>query len=197
MNNKCMNERYSRMKSKKIFIAAIVIVAVICIAVLLLPKLFGKNSFGLNETGSFYENISDFALDSSSEPDELTKSYLENIQYEIIDVDKENMTSTVNVSIPVINNELSDILDKVITENSGKDYEELKQIAETELTDLLNSGQLEKEKSTLTLQIIEEDGSYKLVPSDEWNETLTANLENLSMNYLKSLIGGMSNETSE
>lgn len=197
MNNKCMNERYSRMKSKKIFIAAIVIVAVICIAVLLLPKLFGKNSFGLNETGSFYENISDFALDSSSEPDELTKSYLENIQYEIIDVDKENMTSTVNVSIPVINNELSDILDKVITENSGKDYEELKQIAETELTDLLNSGQLEKEKSTLTLQIIEEDGSYKLVPSDEWNETLTANLENLYMNYLKSLIGGMSNETSE
>ena len=197
MNNKCMNERYSRMKSKKIFIAAIVIVAVICIAVLLLPKLFGKNSFGLNETGSFYENISDFALDSSSEPDELTKSYLENIQYEIIDVDKENMTSTVNVSIPVINNELSDILDKVITENSGKDYEELKQIAETELTDLLNSGQLEKEKSTLTLQIIEEDGSYKLVPSDEWNETLTANLENLYMNYLISLIGGMSNETSE
>ena len=197
MNNKCMNERYSRMKSKKIFIAAIVIVAVICIAVLLLPKLFGKNSFGLNETGSFYENISDFALDSSSEPDELTKSYLENIQYEIIDVDKENMTSTVNVSIPVINNELSDILDKVITENSGKDYEELKQIAETELTDLLNSGQLEKEKSTLTLQIIEEDGSYKLVPSDEWNETLTANLENLYMNYSKSLIGGMSNETSE
>ena len=197
MNNKCMNERYSRMKSKKSFIAAIVIVTVICIAVLLLPKLFGKNSFGLNETGSFYENISDFALDSSSEPDELTKSYLENIQYEIIDVDKENMTSTVNVSIPVINNELSDILDKVITENSGKDYEELKQIAETELTDLLNSGQLEKEKSTLTLQIIEEDGSYKLVPSDEWNETLTANLENLYMNYLKSLIGGMSNETSE
>ena len=197
MNNKCMNERYSRMKSKKIFIAAIVIVAVICIAVLLLPKLFGKNSFGLNETGSFYENISDFALDSSSEPDELTKSYLENIQYEIIDVDKENMTSTVNVSIPVINNELSDILDKVITENSGKDYEELKQIAETELTDLLNSGQLEKEKSTLTLQIIEDDGSYKFVPSDGWNETLTANLENLYMNYLKSLIGGMSNETSE
>lgn len=197
MNNKCMNERYSRMKSKKILIAAIVIAAVICIAVLLLPKLFDKNSFGLNETGSFYENRSDFALDSSSEPDELTKSYLENIQYEIIDVDKENMTATINVSIPVINNELSDILDKVITENSGIDYEELKQIAETELTDLINSGQLEKEKSTLTLQIIEDDGSYKLVPSDGWNETLTANLENLYMNYLKSLIGGMSNETSE
>lgn len=197
MNNKCMNERYSRMKSKKILIAAIVIAAVICIAVLLLPKLFGKNSFGLNETGPFYENISDFALDSTSEPDKLTKSYLENIQYEIIDVDKENMTATINVSIPVINNELSDILDKVITENSGKDYEELKQIAETELTDLLNSGQLEKEKSTLTLQIIEDDGSYKFVPSDGWNETLTANLENLYMNYLKSLIGGMSNETSE
>ena len=185
------------MKSKKILIAAIVIAAVICIAVLLLPKLFGKNSFGLNETGSFYENRSDFALDSSSEPDELTKSYLENIQYEIIDVDKENMTATINVSIPVINNELSDILDKVITENSGKDYEELKQIAETELTDLINSGQLEKEKSTLTLQIIEDDGSYKLVPSDRWNEKLTANLENLYMDYLKSLIGGMSNEASE
>lgn len=197
MNNKCMNERDSRMKSKKILIAAIVIATGICITVLLLPKLLGKNLFGLNETGSFYENISDFALDPSSELDELTKSYLENIRYEIIDVDKENMTATVNVSIPVINNELSDILDKVITENSGKDYEELKQIAEIELTDLINSGQIEKEKSTLTLQIIEDNGSYKLVPSDRWNERLTANFENLYMNYLKSLIGGISNETSE
>ena len=194
MNNKCMNERYSRMKSKKIFIAAIVIVAVICIAVLLLPKLFGKNSFGLNETGSFYENISDFALDSSGEPDELTQSFLESVQYEIIDIDKENMTATVDISVPVITDELSNILDNVIAENNGKDYDDLKQIAKNELSSMLSSSQLENKKSTLTLQIEEINGSYKLVPSEEWNRVLTENLENLYMSYLESLLGGMTDE---
>ena len=59
---------------------------------------------------------------------------------------------------------------------------------------MLSSSQFEKEKSTLTLQIEEINGSYKLIPSEEWNKVLTENLEDLYMSYLESLIGGMTDE---
>ena len=73
-------------------------------------------------------------------------------------------------------------------------YDDLKQIAKSELSNMLNSSQLENKKSTLTLQIKEINGSYKLVPSEEWNRELTENLENLYMSYLDSLIGGVTDE---
>ena len=106
-----------------------------------MTQLLRKHSFDLEESGSLYENISDFALDSSGEPDELTQSFLESVQYEIIDIDKENMTATVDISVPVITDELSNILDNVIAENDGKDYDDLKQIAEGELSSMLSSNQ--------------------------------------------------------
>mgnify|MGYP000573426068 FL=1 len=133
-------------------------------------------------------------MDSSGEPDELTQSFLESVQYEIIDIDKENMTATVDISVPIITDELSNIFDNVIAENNEKDYDDLKQIAKSELSNMLNSSQLENKKSKLTLQIKEINGSYKLVPSEEWNRELTENLENLYMSYLDSLIGGVTDE---
>ena len=182
------------MKSKRILIVVVILVSIVLAAILLVTQLLRKHSFDLEESGSLYENISDFALDSSGEPDELTQSFLESVQYEIIDIDKENMTATVDISVPVITDELSNILDNVIAENDGKDYDDLKQIAEGELSSMLSSSQLEKEKSTLMLQIEEINGSYKLVPSEEWNKVLTENLENLHMSYLEALIGGMTDE---
>ena len=182
------------MKSKRILIVAVILASIVLAAILLVTQLLRDKSFDLNEAGSLYENISDFALDSSSEPDELTQSFLESVQYEIIDIDKENMTATVDISVPVITDELSNILDNVIAENNGKDYDDLKQIAKSELSSMLSSSQLENKKSTLTLQIEEINGSYKLVPSEEWNRVLTENLENLYMSYLESLLGGMTDE---
>ena len=182
------------MKSKRMLIVGVILVFIVLAAVLLVAQLLREDSFDLKESGSLYENISDFALDSSGEPDELTQSFLESVQYEIIDIDKENMTATVDISVPVIADELSHILDNVIAENNGKDYDDLKQIAESELASMLSLSQLENEKSTLTLQIEEINDSYKIVPSEEWNKVLTENLENLYMSYLKSLIGGMTDE---
>lgn len=104
------------------------------------------------------------------------------------------MIATLDISVPVITDELSNILDNVIEENNGKGYSDLKEIAKSELSSLFSSSQIENEKSTLTLQIKEINGSYKLVPSEEWNKVLTENLENLYISYLKSLIGGMTDE---
>lgn len=193
-NCKQRNGGIHQMKSKRILIVGTSLAFIILAVVLLVMEVLREDSFGLKESGSLYENISDFALDSSGDPDELTQSFLESVHYEIIDIDKENMTATVDISVPVIADELSNILDNVIAENNGKDYDELKQIAESELSSMFRSNQLENEKSTLTLQIKEINRSYKLVPSEEWNKVLTENLENLYMRYFESLIGGMTDE---
>lgn len=185
------------MNAKKIIIMTVLVVAIVLVIILLVPQLFSKDSFGLKNSGSLYENISDFALDSSGEPDKLTQSFFESIQYEITDINKEDMIATVDICVPIISDELSTIIDNILEENSGANYDDLKQLVENELISLLRSSQLENEKSTLTLQIKEINSSYKLVPSDEWNKVLTENLENLYMSYLKSLIGGMTDEIPE
>lgn len=182
------------MKFKKILNAVVALVVIALAVILLVLQLLREFSFDLKESGSLYENISDFVLDSSGEPDELTQSFLKSVQYEIIDIDKESMTATVDISVPVITDELSNILDNVIAENNGKSYDDLKQIAEKELVSMLSSNKIENKKSTLTLQIEEINNSYKFVPSEEWNKVLTENLENLYMSYLESLIGGMTDE---
>ena len=126
------------MKAKKILILVGILVSIVLVTILLVTQLLRENSFDFRGSGSLYENISDFAVDSLGEPDELTQAFLESVQYEIIDLDKENMTATVNISVPVITDELSNILDNVIAENNGKGYDDLKQIAESELASMLS-----------------------------------------------------------
>lgn len=182
------------MKAKKVFVSVSIVVVLVIAAALIVPQLLNRNSYNLKKSGSLYENMSDFAIESSQEPDELTKSFLEGIKYEITNIDKENMTATVDISVPVISDELSKVLDKVMEENNGKEYDELKKIAESELSSIFKSDQVECKKTSVILQIEKIDGSYKLVPTEEWNQVLTENLESLYMDYLKSLIGGMTDE---
>lgn len=182
------------MKNKKTITMVIVVVAMIAIAVLTIPKLLIGNSYGLSESGSLYENISEFDFASSGEMDGLTKSFLNCVKYEITNIDKQAMMATVDINVPVISDGLSEILDKVIAENNDSDYEELKEIAEKELSNLLESNQIEYEKTTITLMIEKVDGDYKLIPTDEWNQILVKNLEELYMDYLKLLMGGMTDE---
>lgn len=182
------------MKTKKVFVSVSIVVVLVIAMALMVSQLLNRNSYNLKKSGSLYENMSDFAIESSQEPDELTKSFLEGIKYEITNIDKENMAATVDISVPIISDELSKILDKVIEENSGKEYDELKKIAESELSSIFKSDQVEYKKTSVILQIEKIDGSYKLVPTEEWNQILTENLESLYMDYLKSLIGGMTDE---
>ena len=182
------------MKANRVFMSAGIVVVLVIVAALIVPRLLNHNSYNLEKSGSLYENMSDFAIESSQEPDELTKSFLEGIKYEITNIDKENMTATVEVSVPVISDKLSKVLDKVIEENNGKEYDELKKIAESELSSIFKSHQIEYKKTAVIFQIEKIDGSYSLVPTEEWNQALTENLENLYMDYLKSLIGGMTDE---
>lgn len=188
---------HKRNRRFRVFIIIILILSAILGGVgvgILAARMIGRSDYHLKKSGSFYENMSDFAVASSQEPDELTKSFLEGIKYEIKNIDQENMTATVDISIPVISDELSTVLDKVIEENSGKEYDEIKEIAESELSDVFKSNQIESRETTMIFQIEKIDGSYKLVPPEEWNQVLTENLESLYMDYFKLLIGGMTDE---
>lgn len=183
------------MKAKKIVIPAILIIAVVSAAMFLVWRIFHRDAFEFQTSGSLYDNLSEFALDLSGDSDPLTQAYLEGIQYEITEIDREHMTATVDLRVPVVSQQLSAILDQVMEENSGADYDDLKQLAEDKLSHALTSGELETESSTMTLQIEYTDGAYKLVPSEEWNDTLTGPLETLYLSYLEALMGGLTDET--
>lgn len=137
------------MKSKRIIITAVLVVAIVLAIIFLVPQLLNKGSFGLKNSGSLYENISDFAVDFSGEPDELTHSFLKSIQYEITAIDKENMTATVEISVPILSDELSAIIDDIIKENGSANYDDLKQLVANELISRFSSSQFENKQSTL------------------------------------------------
>ncbi|MEE0762618.1 MAG: hypothetical protein UIM27_06560 [Acutalibacteraceae bacterium] len=185
------------MKSRKRFRIVFMVIIVVVIAIFFLWQSTGRDSFGLRKSGSLYENMSDFSLNSTGNPDELTQTFLENIKYEVKNIDKEEMVATVEVSVPIISNELSNVIDNVISENSEKNYDELKQIVKNELISILKSERIETQKTVLSLTIEKIDNSYKFVPSEEWNELLTKDLENLYLSYLEILIGEMDNEVSK
>lgn len=72
------------MKFKRILIVVAILVSIVLVLIFLATQLLRENSFGLKESGSLYENISDFALDSSGEPDELTQSFLKGLTNSLV-----------------------------------------------------------------------------------------------------------------
>lgn len=182
------------MKGKKVFIIIIIVLIVVIACVICIPKLLDGNSYGLKKSGTLYDNISDFSILSEDNPDELTQTYLKSITYQITNIDKKEMMATIEVQIPQISDELSNTLDKVISENKDTGYDELKSQAEKAFADTLKSEKFNKNTEIVILPIEKIDGSYKIIPSQEWNALLTENLEELYMEYLKTLIGGMTDE---
>ena len=191
-------EGANSVKSKRVGLCIVILILIgIVIVGVALVKSLGEKKFGLKESVSFFENISDFAVVSSGEPDELTKAFLKKVEYRIINIDKKNKTASVEVKVPIISNQLSDILDGLEIENEEVDYEELKQTAEDRLASAIESAQTEFDTEIITFSIEKIDGDYKLVATEEWNEFLIRNLEDMYRGYLKTLIGGMTNEVPE
>ena len=83
---------------KKIFITIISIGIILLIVIFIIPQLLNRTSFGLKKSGTLYENQSDFSVSYSEDSGETTgmsKAFLNSITYEIIDVDRENMTADI------------------------------------------------------------------------------------------------------
>lgn len=182
------------MKGKKVFTIIMIALIVIIACVIGIAKLLDGNSYGLKKSGTLYDNMSDFSIQSEETPNELAQTYLESITYQIKEIDKKEMMATIEVQIPQISDVLSKTLDKVISENKDTEYDELKGLAEKAFADTLKSEKLDKKTETITLPIEKTDDSYKIIPSPEWNSLITGSLEELYVEYLKTLIGGMTDE---
>lgn len=183
------------MKHKRVFIVILVFLIIVIGLGIGISKILDGNLYGLKKNGNFYDNMSDFSVLVEEEPDKLAQTYLESITYQITNIDKEKMLVTIEVKIPQITDEFSEVLDKVISENENAEYDVLKNLAEKELTNVIKSDKLDKKTEIITLPMEENDDMYKIISTQEWNELITGNLEELYIEYFKRLIGGMTDET--
>lgn len=69
------------MKSKKIFVIIFIALIVVIACVIGIPRLLEVNSFGLKKSGTLYDNMSDFSIQTEENASVLTQTYLESITY--------------------------------------------------------------------------------------------------------------------
>lgn len=157
----------------------------------------------LQMTGSYYDNIDFFktAGDSSDDNEDaeitsdLVKSYFQGITYEIVELDKDNKFATVNVSVPDLTKILPQIISDVLTKNPDATYDELLSIVQSKLEKELTSDGAEKNTTTLDLPIEEKDGKYLLIYNEQWEEIVFGSLEEMYLDYYRTMIGGLPDET--
>lgn len=182
------------MNKKKILlpIAIFMVIAIIVVGAIL---IINNKPYGLNEKGTLYDNASDFEINSDTEHlSSLSKSFLKKISYKIVEIDEDKMIATVVVSVPDISQNLPEFVDNAIINNNNMEYDELLAFVKKQFQTTLESEDWPQKETTMELSIKETEDGYKLVPNDEWNKVIYGDIENLYLEYLKTLIGGMTNE---
>lgn len=138
--------------------------------------LFNQNK-GLELQGNCYENLKNFSdYSEDMEVSELSGAYLSAIDYEITEINKDEMTVIMDVKIPLVAETLSDIIHSIVVSNSGAPYDDLRIKIQEELIAKLSSGEMDVEDATIELPIQEENGKYEIVSTDEWTELIYGNL---------------------
>ena len=163
----------------------------------------GGESKQLQMSGSYYDNFADFkGVEHEADVNEsvesiscVTKSYLQNVTYEIKKLDKENKVATLEVSVPNFTQVLPQIVSNVLTENENVAYEELLEIVQSELEKTFSNESVEKTKTIIDMSIEEIDGEYKLVYNEQWEQIVFGSLENMYIEYYRTMIGGLKFET--
>lgn len=175
-------------------------------AILLLCLLVScgkKETNGLQMSGSYYDNISDFAgtdiQESATVEDAsaITKAYLQGVTYEIIELDKDNGVATLEVSVPNFTQLLPQIVTNVLAANEGASYEELLQIVQSEVEKALTDEGVEKTITTIDLPVEERNGEYKLIYNEQWDQIVFGSLEDMYIEYYRTMIGGLIDEIPE
>lgn len=162
-----------------------------------------KEVNGLTMSGSYHDNLSDFInedgdmSDSLSNSTGVTKAYLQGITYNIEDLDRENRIATLTISVPNLAEALPQTVTKVMAENPDASYEELLLMVQNELNNLLTNDELEITTTTLDLPFDEIDGEYKLIYNEQWEKIVFGRLEEMYIEYYRTMIGGMIDEIPE
>lgn len=159
--------------------------------------LFCYSKGKLETEGSYYENLSDFKVEKSYEKENgspLAQAYMKSITYEIIDVNKDSMTATVNVSVPQVSNTLIQTVDQVIAANPGVDAETIKELVMNDFQNQLEHNEIPLEMATLIVPIEQTLFEYKLAPDATWYDFTMGQLEDLYLEYFRIMIGELTNE---
>lgn len=163
----------------------------------------GKKKKGLAMSGSYFDNISDFAdteyqdTTSVEEVSGVTQAYLQGVTYEIVELDEENKVATLDVSVPNFTKVLPQIVTDVMAENEEASYDELLQIVQEELEKALSDESVEHTTATIELPFEEVDGEYKLIHNEEWEQLVFGGLQEMYVEYYRTMIGGLLDEIPE
>lgn len=183
------------MNKKKIVLLSIAIVVVIAIIAVSAILIINNKPYGLSKKGTLYDNISDFEVNADTEhTSSLSQAFLKEITYEIIEIDEDEMIATVIVYVPDISEKLPDVVDVAIIDNQNMEYDKRLSSVKEKFQVALESEDLPKKETTVELSIKNTDDGYKLIPNEEWNQVIYGDIENMYIDYLKTLIGGMTNE---
>lgn len=180
------------MKSKWLIIgvSALAFVLVLAFFIFMLVPWSGSDRPQVPvETDGLDEELSALAQQFSDETGELYRAFLDSIQYSITDINQSAMTAAVDVYIPADQEAFSAVLDLVVDGSSEKTVGELKQLAGSELTALLQSRQFKTEKVSVIFPIEKKDGACRLLPCAEWEDLLTERLEELQTLCNDALVG--------
>lgn len=168
------------MKKKKIGIVIVVII----IGIIVWGVFFNakhQSSYDFKTSGILGEDISDFDIKiSENESDDLTKAYLESINYEIIELDTDKNEAVLQITVPQISEKLPEIVNNVIAEHRDVEYTELEEIARNELISVMESETLRKETIEIKLCIEQVDDVYKFVSDEALEQLINEELENLA-----------------
>lgn len=153
---------------------------------------------GLQITGSYYENINDFKSADEIQQEErneepasgVVKAYLQGVVYEIKELDEKNMLATVEVSVPDFGGVLEETIDRVVTENEGKSFEELLALVRAEMETALQDENIKRTSSEVTMTVEEADGIYKLVYNEQWTQLVFGDMEQMYVESFQRMLGG-------
>ncbi len=144
--------------------------------------------------GSFFDDLDSFVCSWNINESGTVQEYLNCVRFKVTEVDKENMTSTLTVSLP----QIADVLKKT-TEASfeaGKDlpYDELLSRTQEAFDEALKTEELSYREASLTVPLQETEQGLKPVLDEQWAELILTELNSLYNECLIAWLEEMTNE---
>lgn len=181
--------RKRKMKKRPVFVLLIVVIVV---AVGFLYKQ-GQ----LKTQGNYYENISDFRVESDigeNDRSAAAQAYMESITYKIIDIDTDSLNATVEVSVPQVSEALVQTVAQVLRDYPDASSEQVKEYVLLDFQNRLENDELPRRTETLSVPVERTFFEYKLAPNSDWYQFTMGELEELYLEYFRVMIGGMTDE---
>lgn len=170
-------------KKKKSFVLPIIAGLLCCV-------LAGGIGLHLSSNGETVE-LSDTAhqiqgLEDYTPSGSLSKSFCENVEYEVLKTkwNGKSGTAKVKVSTPDLERVISDSIQKAITKCGTDDYDKLLEEAKKNVENTLNSEDYSLLKSTIEMEVVQNQDGYALISNNEFERIISGSLEEIFINVL-------------